>query len=126
MLPEKRAKLKEIRQQLANLPQEAKEELKSRALIATVEGRMLSPHNTIMVYFQAGMSNTPTVIGGYQQWRKAGKQVKKGEHGYTIFFPVGPKSESEDGDTVTAETFYTATVFDISQVEELKVLAGVK
>jgi len=120
MTPEKRTQLKDLRKKLANLPPEARTELESRALIATVEGRVLSAHNTIMLYFQAGMSGrTPSVVGGYQQWRKAGKQVKRGEHGYTIFFPVGPKAEdSEDSDAVTAETFHTATVFDISQVEE--------
>jgi hypothetical protein len=44
--------------------------------------------------------------------------VRKGEHGFIIWFPVGQKDE--EGETVNAETFYMATVFDISQVEPLQ------
>ena len=114
MTPEKQAKLKELRQRLANLTEEERQALTARGLIATVEGRTLSLHNTLLVYIQSS-GRIPSVVGGYQQWRKAGKQVKRGEHGLTIWFPVGVKDE--EGELLEAETFYTGTVFDISQVE---------
>ena len=117
MTPEKKEQLKQLRQRLANLSAQEKEALLNRGLILTIEGRALSPHNTIMVYFQATRC-TPTVVGGFQQWKRAGKIVKKGEHGFTIWFPVGEKDE--DGDTVSAERFYTATVFDESQVQDME------
>lgn len=118
MTPEKRDKIKELRQRLANLPQSQREELAQRALIATVDGHTLSAHNTIMVYFQTMSTGvTPTVVGGFKQWLRAGKCVRRGEHGYTIFFPVGVKDN--DDNIVEVKTYYTGTVFDISQVEEI-------
>jgi len=116
MTTERKARVKQLREQLANLSEPEKQALANRGLIATVEGRTLSLHNTYLVYLQ-GNGRQPTVVGGYQQWKRAGKQVKKGEHGYMIWFPAGPKDE--DGELISAETFYTGTVFDISQVEDL-------
>lgn len=115
MTTEKKTRIKQLRERLANLSDQDKEALISRGLIATVEGRTLSLHNTLLVYLQCN-SQAPTVVGGYQQWKRAGKQVKKGEHGFIIWFPVGSKDE-DTGDILHAETFLTATVFDISQVE---------
>jgi len=117
MTPEKKTRIKELRQKLANLKPEDRQALISRGLTATVEGRTLSLHNTLLVYLQSTKTK-PTVVGGYQQWKRAGKQVRKGEHGFTIWFPVGPKDKETD-DVLTAETFYTTTVFDISQVEPI-------
>lgn len=111
----KTERLQELRKRLSSLTEEQKQQLLSRGLIATIEGRILSPHNTIMVYFQSN-GTMPTVVGGYRQWLKAKRQVKKGEHGSVIWFPVG--SKDKDGDIIEADTFYTAVVFDISQTEE--------
>jgi len=108
-----RQRIKQLRQKLANLTEQEKQALISRGIIATIEGRQLSSYNTLLVYLQSD-GQTPTVVGGYKQWRKAGKQVNKGEHGYMIWFPVGTKDET--GDIISAERFFTATVFDISQV----------
>lgn len=111
---ERKERIKELRTRLANLTPQEQESLSSRGLIATVEGRTLSFHNTLLVYLQSN-GVPPTIVGGYKQWRNAGKQVRKGEHGYMIWFPVGDKTD--DGDIIDAHTFYTGTVFDISQVE---------
>jgi len=115
MTTERKTRIKELRERLANLSDQEKQALASRGLIATVEGRTLSLHNTIMVYLQSN-GTIPTVVGGYQQWKRAGKQVKKGEHGMMIWFPVGQKDE-ETGDILSAERYFTGTIFDISQVE---------
>lgn len=114
MTDEKRAKIKELRQRLANLTDQDKQALINRGMIATVEGRVLSLHNTILVYFQSN-GTTPTVVGGYKQWLRAGRQVRKGEHGRMIWFPAGQKDE--DGEIIECERFFTGTVFDISQTE---------
>lgn len=122
MSQEKRARLKELRQKLANLSSEDRERLTKHGLIATVEGRTLSLQNTLLLYMQTpgvlggNGCQLPSVVGGYRQWLKAGKHVRKGEHGRTIFFPVGDKDE--DGEITEAHIFYTATVFDIAQVED--------
>ena len=118
MTPEKRQQLKELRQKLANLTPEQKAALTARGLIATIEGRVLSLHNTWMVYLQSN-GQWPTVVGGYQQWKKAGRQVSKGQHGYSILFPAGEK-DKETGDILEATAYYSGTVFGISQTEEVK------
>ena len=115
MTDDKKQKVAELRKQLANMTKEQKDAIAAKGLIVTVEGRVLSLHNTIMLYLQSP-HNTPTVVGGYNQWLRAGKQVKKGEHGYTILFPAGNKDA--DG-TITATHFFTGTVFDISQVSDV-------
>ena len=117
MTPEKTTKIKELRNRLANLSEVERQALISRGLIATAEGRTLSLHNTYLIYLQSN-GVTPTIVGGYQQWRKAGKQVKKGEHGYTLWFPVGVKDQN--GELTEVVTYYTGTVFDISQTEVLE------
>jgi len=117
MTAERKERIKQLRDRFANLSDQEKQALAARGLIATVEGRTLSLHNTLLVYLQCN-GRIPAVVGGYKQWKIAGKQVKKGEHGFMIWFPVGEKDE-ETGDILSAERYFTATVFDISQVEAI-------
>ncbi len=104
-----------LRRKLAGLTEAERQELTARGIIATIEGRTLSLHNTLMVYIQCN-GQAPSIVGGYQQWRKAGRQVSKGQHGYTILFPAGNK-DKETGDIIDATRFFTGTVFDIAQTE---------
>lgn len=115
---ERKEKIKRLRDKLSSLTEQDRQVLAARGLIATVEGHILSLHNTILLYLQSN-GTSPTIVGGYQQWKRAGKQVKRGEHGYMIWFPVGAK-DKDTGDIISAETFYTATVFDISQTESIE------
>lgn len=115
-MTEKQERTRQLRQRLAGLSKDEREELARRGIIATVEGRALSLHNTYMIYLQCN-GNRPTVVGGYNQWKRAGRQVMRGEHGYTILFPVGQKDQ--DGDITEAHTFYAGTVFDIAQTQPL-------
>ena len=117
MNAERKERIKQLRERLAGLSEAERQTLAARGMIATVEGRVLSLHNTLLVYIQSN-GRTPTIVAGFQQWRRAGKSVRKGEHGYMIWFPVGQKDE-ETGDIVSADTYYTATVFDISQTEPI-------
>lgn len=59
----------------------------------------------------------PTVVGGYRQWQRAGRQVQKGEHGSIIWFPR--MSKNEETDTEELKGFMLATVFDVSQTKEI-------
>lgn len=111
---EKMARIKAIREKILSLSQQEREALSS-TLIPTIEGRFLSPHNVLMIVHQ--FSFQPTVVGGFRQWLKAGRSVKKGEHGAVILYPVGPKNQ--EGNLEEAERFYSATVFDISQTETI-------
>jgi len=115
---DRNARISELRRRLAGLTEAERKAFTDRGIIATVEGRTLSLHNTFMVYIQCN-GQTPSVVGGYQQWRKAGRQVVKGQHGYTILFPVGDK-DKDTGDIDEARTFYAGTIFDIAQTEPIE------
>jgi len=84
----------------------------------TIEGHRLSLHNACMIALQGGAS----VVAGFRQWKKAGRSVKKGEHGLGIWVPLGvsKKSDDEQPDTANNDSptgFTVGTVFDISQTE---------
>ena len=93
-------------------------------MIVTVSGHVLSPRNTVLCYFQQeGVS----IIGGFRQWLKEGRCVRKGEKGMNILVPCNPKkgdaadqagdSEQTTGDRVF---FVAGTVFDVSQTDEVE------
>ena len=61
-----------------------------------------------------------TIVGGFQQWKKVGKIVRNGEHGFLILVPSEQKDENEIDNYIADDEdikFYSATVFDISQTE---------
>ena len=115
---DRKTKLTELRRKLAGLTEAERQAFTDRGIIATVEGRTLSRYNTYMVYIQCN-GQAPSIVGGYRQWKAAGRQVIKGQHGMSILFPVGQK-DKETGDILHADRFYAATVFDISQTELIK------
>jgi len=86
--------------------------------VLTCEGHALSLHNTILLYFQGG---AVTVVGGFRQWKKLGRYVRKGEHGMSIWIPVdrkAPATVQPTGDAELDDMFFIAgTVFDVSQTE---------
>lgn len=90
----------------------------SLPVIATVEGRTLSVFNQCLV---ASQCPTATLVGGFQQWIKAGRAVRKGEHGLAIWIPTMRQGKDEvSGEDETAEThFIMGTVFDVSQTGEI-------
>lgn len=110
-------KIKAIRAKLASVTPEEKKHIAENCYVTTVEGHVLSPTNTAMLYFQSA-GKTPTVVAGYNQWKKAGRQVKKGEHGSIIFAP-GKNRKAEEGADEKDIFFFAVTVFDISQTEEI-------
>ena len=120
----RRARIKELSAKLKALtPEQRQEIIAARGIINTIEGRVLSTPNTLMCYFQCdGM--IPTIVGGYQQWKRAGKQVKRGEHGMIIFFPCGGERDEETGDVSNPEYYSAAIVFDVSQVADIEEVAA--
>lgn len=122
MNAEKKEKIKKIRTWLANLSDEQKAELIEKLGVVTVEGHKLSGRNQMILFSQ---DENCSVVAGYKQWQKAGKQVKKGETALIIFVPSISKTKPEDSKTPEGEeqediNFYPANVFDISQVEDIK------
>jgi antirestriction protein ArdC len=90
----------------------------------TVEGHKLSIFNTLYLWQQAGRALLQ--VGGCNQWRKAKRAVRKGEHaaGY-IYVPIGnkveEKTENADGEKDNTRPFFKLVpVFDIGQTVEIQ------
>lgn len=60
-----------------------------------------------------------TVVAGYRDWQKAGRQVRKGEKGIAIRAPFTKKTGEldEEGKEKKSTYFNLVTVFDISQTD---------
>jgi hypothetical protein len=101
--------------------------------IVTVEGRQLSPFNAVLCSMQRP---DVSLVGGFQQWRKTGRVVRRGEHGMMIWIPrKGKKSDvsgaaepegdvfslvdAAEGTEVSTNKFFIGTVFDIAQTEPI-------
>ena len=118
MNAERKAKVQQLAKRLKSLTDDQKADFIAQyGAIVTIEGHALSRNNTCLLLFQ--MNGTiPTVVGGYRQWQRAGRQVQKGEHGSIIWFPrITGQTEEDPGEL---QGFMLATVFDISQTKEME------
>ena len=121
---ERRRKMRSLASEISSMSAEQRTALAARLPgIATVEGRALSVFNACLIASQNPQS---TIVGGFRQWIKVGRAVRKGEHGMCIWIPTrqsanGDEHASEDD---TAEThFFLGTVFDVSQTQEIAMQA---
>lgn len=112
---ERRAKFTAMVKQVAAMTDEQRAEILQRVgAILTCEGRALSPKNSCLLLLQ--LENV-SMVGGFNQWIAAGRAVRKGEHGLSLWIPCQGKSESEDE---PGETYFRlGTVFDLSQTDEI-------
>lgn len=101
------------------MTKEELEKLKQRSNILTCEGKPISVRNHVLVELQAETENmTVKMIGGFKQWLKTNRVVKKGEKAkLSILIPCG-MTKSEEGDT-DPRFFKWVPMFDISQTEEI-------
>lgn len=125
---ERRAKFKALWKQVADTPELERIEMANRLGLVTCEGHSLSPGNQYLIALQCP---TASVMGGFRQWLKHGRCVRKGEHGAMIWVPTGSKSVNEPttakAEIVTADEsngagdtrFIIGTVFDIGQTDAL-------
>jgi hypothetical protein len=138
--PEQKAKAEERREQfrrlvktLADMPEEKRIEMVCRVgAVVTCEGHALSIVNTNLCIMQR---DNVSMVGGFAQWLKHGRAVRKGEHGLGIWVPIKGKSdnngpadvshggepiaEAKDAKANPGTRFMMGTVFDISQTQEI-------
>lgn len=119
----RRAKFRALSKRIAAMPPDERAALAAKMPgLVTVEGRALSPFNCCLVMFQR---DGCTIVGGFRQWLKHGRAVKKGEHGAQIWVPTGAKGAGdaaempEDSDSGSDCRFISGTVFDVSQTQEI-------
>ena len=109
---EKRDKIRNLAKTFASMTEDQRVAISNKYSIRTVEGRSLSPRNQFLIAMQLPQSS---LVGGYNQWKKAGRVVQKGQHGAAILVPSVKDSDKTDRELF----FFTATVFDVSQTEEI-------
>lgn len=107
-------------QKISKLSPEERAALTPYGLTANLSGHVLSGTNQMLLAMQGCRDN---IVAGFQQWRKAGRIVKKGSTGFSIWVPIGaPKMDNEGSDPRDGKDihFTTGTVFGISQTVELE------
>jgi hypothetical protein len=121
---DRRAKFRALWKKVADMPEADRLALSARVGIVNVEGRPLSVGNQCLIALQCPGA---TVVGGFRQWLRQGRVVRKGEHGHMIWVPTArgkqeePEAISEEGGESEGGDvrFLVGTVFDIGQTEEL-------
>ena len=111
------AQMQKISKQIAAMTEEQRIELSRKmGLMTNCEGKQLSLVNTMLILTAIP---TASMVGGFQQWKKVGRQIIKGEQARAyIFIPCKKKNKNEgESDSVF---FNTKAVWDISQTEEIQ------
>ncbi len=112
----KKSRIQAIRKTLSEMTEEQRTQLIEKfGIVTTIEGHPLTAHNTCFLYAQT--EKPVTIIGGFQQWHKAGRIVKKGEKSLLIFVPSQKSNERNEAAGDDDVFFFTANVFDITQTE---------
>lgn len=91
--------------------------LAQKCMAVNTEGKMLSLTNQMLIAIQRPGA---TVVGGFAQWLKQKRCVRKGEHGIAIWVPKTLPTDKAiaDPEKDVRLAFFMGTVFDISQTEE--------
>lgn len=118
---ERKAKQREMIKTIAAMTNEQRAQLASRILVTNTEGHVYSATNQILIAYQM---DSATICAGFRQWIKAGRQVRKGEHGLSIWIPSSPKEDpnKQPGEMTLKDLethFFMGTVFDISQTDPI-------
>src|SRR5262245_60562438 len=97
---ERSARFRELAETIAAMSDEARAAMAERMPIVTIEGRTLSPHNACLIGTQ---NPDATMVGGFQQWIKAGRCVRKGEHGLMMWAPTAGTLKQDEHTRETGE-----------------------
>jgi hypothetical protein len=127
---ERKTKFRTLVKQVAEMTDEQRAHLTNRiGAILTCEGHALSLTNTMLVITQNPIAS---MVGGFRQWQKQGRCVRKGEHGQMIWVPTGGRKNDVPLDGTTGgvsavadgepkgeddKHFIIGTVFDVTQTE---------
>ncbi len=125
-IEKKKELMKNLLSLLKSLDENQRQQLAEQFPLINPEGHLFSPANVCLIVFQNENNISLTVLAGFKQWINKGRVVKKGEHGFTIFYPSqksknGNSQNADDENATIADNlrYFTTTVFDISQTEEL-------
>lgn len=122
---ERRRKMRELARRIGAMTPDERTRLIGDCSVVAIEGHGFSFFNTLMVITQLPGAS---VVGGFRQWRAAGRCVRKGEHGAAIWIPITPgrAGGEELPETPDAKPsrgrprFILGTVFDIAQTDPVQ------
>lgn len=124
----RRAAFRELWKVVAKMPDQERIAMASKFGITTCEGRELSLCNQLLVAMQ---SPKASFVGGFRQWLKVGRAVRKGEHGAMIWVPISKGTGTMAHDEASGQDFEVmqtrfliGTVFDIAQTDEVETFKG--
>lgn len=125
---ERRARMRELAGIVSKMTEAERQEIADRAGgIVTIEGRRLSLFNTVFILQQDGGAS---VVGGFAQWRSAGRVVRKGEKAIAMWVPKVTTAQVEtpegDEETTGGTRFLLVSVFDIAQTDPIAVAEAVE
>jgi len=115
--------------QVGAMSAEEREQVAARLGIVTSDGHVLSFYNQCFLAAQG--AGSATIVAGFQQWRRAGRCVRKGEHSCgVIYVPTGKRRSDEEEAPSNPEEkesirFMLVPVFDVSQTDALQAAASV-
>lgn len=122
----KEAQKKELKEQLAATAEKIAQDKETAQRFTRFSRKFetYSEKNQQLIFMQ---NEDATRCAGFQQWKKEGRQVRKGEHGIKIFAPTkfvikdedGKPEKDDKGETKKKDGFIMVTVFDISQTDEI-------
>jgi antirestriction protein ArdC len=103
---------------IRKMTEEQKMDLVIKYGIHNTEGHRLSGFNHALIFAQwLDEETTPTIVGGYKQWQKQGRQVRKGSHAVFIAVPSQKKQAEETPEDEEDIFFLYKPVFDLSQTK---------
>ena len=112
---ERRARFRDMVRTVAAMSEAERLALAERLpRIATCEGHALSLHNTILC---ATQRPDTTLVGGFRQWMRQGRVVRKGEHGLMIWVPSQAPQRDDAAAGDESLRFLMGTVFDVTQTD---------
>ena len=110
----RRDAFRKLAAEISAMTPEQRAAVSAKMIITTIEGRALSMFNNCLV---ASQCPNATIVGGFRQWLAAGRCVRKGQHGLTIWVPLKSKDETET-------KFIAGAVFDVSQTDIVEAIAA--
>ena len=110
-----REKMKGYTAQVAALSDSEREKMAAQNPIVTCEGHAISAKNSIFLSLQSDIEFT--VIGGFKQWQKAGRQVKAG-NGAAGYIHVPARVKNKEGENELR--FRMVPMWDVSQTREIE------
>jgi len=117
---EKKEKIRALAQQLKAMPDHDRERLASQVQIRkATDGSFYSVKNQCLIAFQ---KRDATLCASFDDWKKEGRTVRKGERGLIVFVPtfIKEKAKETDEERESLRGFITGYVFDITQTEAIE------